>query len=181
MSVSSLNGYNAYNPLAAALAKSGASSSATSQVSSEAETLAKSTSTNGTPPDPQAMRAALDKQIASDVQSGTISQDDADKISAALDQLDSQLKSGGPRGGGRPSGPPPGGGAGGPPPGGGAGDPKGASSSKSALEEMTELLKSSTNDEDDSSSSSSTSSTSSTDLTSYLTNLLKSKKVDFSA
>lgn len=178
MSVSSLNGYNAYNPLAAALAKSGASASATSQVAAEADTIAKSSSANGTPPDPAAMRTAINKQLASDVSSGTISQDDADKITAALDQLDAKMKAGG----GRPSGPPPGGGAGGPPPGGGAGGAQGASSSssKSALEELTELLKSSSDDEDDSSSSS-TSSASSTDLTSYLADLLKSKKVDFSA
>ncbi len=175
MSVSSLNGYNAYNPLAAALAKSGAASSSASQVSAEAETIAKSSSANGTPPDPKAMRAALDKQIASDVQSGSISQDDADKITAALNQFESNMKAGGPRGGGRPSGPPPGGGAGGPPSGGGAGGAKGASSgssSKSALEELTELLKSSTDDEEDSTS---------TDLSSYLADLMNAKKVDFSA
>lgn len=171
MSVSSLNGYNAYNPLAAALAKSGVSTKATSQVSSEIDTLAKSSSTNSTPPDPKAMRAAIDKQLASDVQSGTISQDDADKITAALDKFEANMKANGPQGGGRPSGPPPGGGVGGPPPGGGAQGASG-SSSKSALEELTELLKSSTDDEDEEDS---------TDLSSYLADLMNSKKVDISA
>jgi hypothetical protein len=176
MSISSLNASSSYNnALAAALAKNGKSSNATSQSSSATEATANSSGGVGTPPDPKAMRAALDKQLESDVQSGKITQDDADKITAALDKFEANMKANGPQGGGRPSGPPPGGGAGGPPPGGGAGGASG-SSSKSALEELTDLLKSSTEDDDEDDDS-----TTSTDLSSYLADLMNAKKVDISA
>lgn len=163
MSISSLNASSSYNTaLAAALAKNSKSSISRSDSSSATGTTTGSSSTTGAPPDPKAMRAAIDKQLASDVRSGTISQDDADKITAALDKFEANMKANGPQGGGRPSGPPPGGGAQG----------ASGSSSKSALEELTELLNSSTDDEDDDDS---------TDLSSYLADLMNSKKVDISA
>jgi len=112
--------------LASTLASSGVSADTASKVKSEIENLpqaARKSAAQGLPPAPEVMRAAIDEQLARDVQAGALSQGDADKIVAALDRFEASIQSGFlARGAG---GPPPGGGGpggpGGPPPGGGPG------------------------------------------------------------
>lgn len=216
MSISSLSSLRGISRMQDQLASTLASSSVlietASRVKSEVEHLSKPTGGRAShegPRDPAALRAAIDMQLASDVQSGTLSQGDAARIGAALDRFEANMKAGsgagdtqGPRTSGRPGGPPPGGGAGGPPPGGGAGGGPGgpppmegdgatpgatasASVATSALDELLKALEElkSESSEDDTSSAGSTlisAATTKTDLASYLGNLLKSGKVDLS-
>lgn len=217
MSMSSLSGLRGLHrmpdQLASALASSGVSAQTASRVKSEIESLpqaARNSAAQGVPPDPEVMRAAIDKQLARDVQAGALSQGDADKIGAALDRFEASMQSGflargdggpppGAGGPGRPGGPPPGGGPGGPPPDGGPGGPPPmgeaggaprASASeevaKSALDQLLEALeelKSDSADDDASGAgaASSTTSKSKTELAAYLGALLESAKVDISA
>ena len=217
MSMSSLSGLRGLHrmpdQLASTLASSGVSTQTASRVKSEIESLpqaARNSAAQGVPPDPEVMRAAIDKQLARDVQAGALSQDDADKIGAALDRFEASMQSGflargadgpppGAGGPGRPGGPPPGGGSGGPPPGGGPGGPPPmgeaggaprASASeevaKSALDQLLEALEEMKSDsaDDDASgagAASSTTSKSKTELAAYLGALLESAKVDISA
>ncbi len=204
MSISSLSGLPGFSrmpdQLASALASTGVSIKTASRVKSEIEHLSHPTGGRASqegPRDPAALRAAIDKQLASDVQSGTLSRGDASRIGAALDQFEANMKAGpgpggmaGPRATGGPGGPPPGGGPGGPPPTEGEGATTGASASASvATSALGELLKAiedlkSESSDDDKSSTGSTSvsaATSKTDLANYLGNLLKSVgKVDLS-
>lgn len=139
MSMSPLSGLRGLHrmpdQLASTLASSGVSADTAGRVKSEIENLpqaARNSAAQGVPPDPEVMRAAIDKQLARDVQAGALSQGDADKIGAALDRFEASMQSGilvrgsgspppGGGGPGRPGAPPPGGGPGGPPPGGGPG------------------------------------------------------------
>lgn len=178
--------------LASTLASSGVSADTASKVKSEIESLpqaARNSAAYGVPPAPEVMRAAIDKQIARDVQVGALSQGDADKIGAALDRFEASMQSGilapgaggpppGGGGPGGPGGPPPGGGPGGPPPGGGPGGGPGgpppmdeaggaprasasAEVAKSALDQLLEALEELNSDsaDDDASSVGTTSST----------------------
>jgi len=125
MSTSAIGG-NATSPQARLLAdlqKNGLSSDSASSVASEIDSVVQSLhsqSGSSTPTDPATVREAIESRIKSDVESGTLTQDQADAVTKTLDQLDQQMAK---------SGPPPGG-AGGPPPGGPP--PSGASSESSS-------------------------------------------------
>lgn len=84
------------------LQNSGLSSDAVSQVQSEIESVVQSTqasSTSGSKVSPTDIRAAIEAKLKEDVSSGALTQDQADQVTSALDQFDSQLKQqGGPDG-----------------------------------------------------------------------------------
>lgn len=89
------------------LEKNGLSADKAAQVSSEIETAVKSVaSASGSGrPNPTDVRAAIEKQLKADVQSGKITESDADTIRTTLDKFEQQMGQGAPAGG-----PPPGGG-----------------------------------------------------------------------
>jgi len=92
----------------------------------QVQTAAGSTSSSV---DGATVRAALDQKISDDVASGKLSQDDADKIGKALDQMDGTASAGASASSGTAQG----GKAGGAPPAGGGGGGGGGSSEKTEL------------------------------------------------
>ncbi|HEX7857395.1 MAG TPA: hypothetical protein VF503_27255 [Sphingobium sp.] len=101
--------------LATSLQAAGLSSDKIKLVETDLQQAQQSSTASGSSGvDSKAVRATLDKQISADVASGKLSQDDADKIGKALDQMDgTTTASGGAGGAGKAGGPPGGGGGGG--------------------------------------------------------------------
>jgi len=128
MSISSVGGQqppSIQNRLLSDLEKNGLSDATASTVSSQIESVVQSAKSSGSgKPDPTSVREAINQKLSEDVQNGTITQDEADKVTSTLDQFEAQMKQGGGAGG-----PPPGGGA---PPAGGGGDASSSSSSSSS-------------------------------------------------
>lgn len=107
MSISSIGGQSQppsmLAKLAADLQKSGLSSDKASTISSEIDSVVKSAISNSSgKPDRASIREAIDKQIKSDVESGELTQDEADAVTKTLETLDKQTSQ-------RAGGPPPGG------------------------------------------------------------------------
>ena len=127
--------------LASQLQAKGVNAEKAQSIGSALESVAQSTmGAGGGRTDPSTVRAALDQKLAADVESGTLTADEASQVGAALDAFEAKMAAG------RPSGPPPGG-AGGPPPAGGGGKVEETSeededdSEKTALELLLESLK----------------------------------------
>ena len=124
--------------LSTSLQSKGLSADQASAIGSELESVAQSTmSSSSGKADPSSVRAALEEQLSKDVESGTLTSDEADQVRSALNDFEAQMKAN------RPAGPPPGG-AGGPPPGEGGevqeSDNDEDDSSQSALEQLLESL-----------------------------------------
>ena len=124
--------------LTTSLQGKGVSAEKSASIGSELESVARSTMSAGSgPADPASVRAALEEKLSSDVESGTLTAEEADQVRAALDEFEAQ------RAANRPAGPPPGG-AGGPPPAGGGGEAEETEeedeTEKTALEELLEKL-----------------------------------------
>jgi hypothetical protein len=190
MSISSVSGggsaLSMQDIFSSAFQSKGVSSDKAKELAAEVDQAAKSAMSSGSK-SPTDVRAAIEAQLTKDVDSGTITADDATKVRSALDEFEkSRGANGGPQGTPPQGGPPPGG----PPPGGGKGEKDSASgtdsSSSSSLDTLLELLKTSLSDSSNSDSTSSTttstsdSTTSSTDVTSYLKKILSSGLVDTS-
>lgn len=124
MSISSLNStqsiYPVQNPLLEQLKESGVSKEAANEVLSDIQEIKETTRLQ----DPAAVRAALDDEIAEDVANGTLTQEEADQITAALDEFEATLAANPPAQGGAPAG---GGGGGGGAPAGGSTESEGSS------------------------------------------------------
>ncbi|KJS36010.1 MAG: hypothetical protein VR70_14730 [Rhodospirillaceae bacterium BRH_c57] len=95
--------------LASQLQAKGVKADKAESISSKLESVVQSTMTasNG-PTDPSTIRATLDQKLAADVESGTLTADEASQVGAALDAFEAKLAPNRPSGG-----PPPGGGGGG--------------------------------------------------------------------
>lgn len=119
------------NRLAADLEKNGLSPTTAAAVSKEIDAAVQSSSTDSSGrPDRTSVRANIDAKIKADVQSGTLTQEQADMVTKTLDAMDQKLsQQGGPPAGGPP--------VGGPPPGGGdqGGGESSSSSSKTEISE----------------------------------------------
>lgn len=109
------------NPLTTSLQAQGLSSDAIKLVETDLDAVGGAVSTDASAAssvDSKAIRAALDQKLSDDVASGKLSQDDADKIGKALDQMDGSSDSedatdSSESGGAAKAGGPPGGGGGG--------------------------------------------------------------------
>ncbi|MBR9972484.1 hypothetical protein [Magnetospirillum sulfuroxidans] len=128
--------------LSSSLQNKGLTADKAATIGSELESVAQSSMSAGTgKTDPSSIRAALENQLSQDVESGTLSADEADQVRAALDEFESQMAANRPAGGPPAGGPPPGG----PPPAGGAGKAEETDeeddSEKTALELLLESLK----------------------------------------
>lgn len=100
MSISSVGGQSSVqNLLLNDLKKSGLSSDVAEQVDSEIKSVFDSLSSSGTKASPTDVRSAIEAKLKEDVESGSLSQDQADQVLSALDEFEKQLKqSGGPQG-----------------------------------------------------------------------------------
>jgi hypothetical protein len=135
MSISAVGGQQAQSiqsRLLSDLEKNGLSAEAATTVSADIDTAVKSvTGSSSGKPDVASVRQAIDAKLADDVKSGTITQDEADKVTATLNQFEAQMKQGASASRGAP---PSGGGGGAPPAGGGGGGGGGGGSSGSSTE-----------------------------------------------
>ncbi len=106
MSVSGVSGSSSMQAtLVSNLEKNGLSADTATQVGSELDSVIKSAISSGSgKPDRSAIQSAVAKQLADDVQSGKITQDEANTIQSTLSQMQQQHAGGPP-----PGGPPPGG------------------------------------------------------------------------
>lgn len=173
MSISSVGGRppSLQDTLSTSLQSKGLSAEKSSSISSELESVAKATMGAGSmPADPASVREALEQQLTKDVAAGTLTQEEADQVSAALDEFETQMAAN------RPSAPPPGpppSGAGGPPPSGGSQETSETEeedeTEKTALEELLEKLQQANQGNDTSKAKD------------YLTQLMSSGLVDIKA
>lgn len=105
MSISSISGGSAPQSLQDALASflkaEGLSSDKASTIGAELDSVAQSvmsSSDSDTPADPASVRAALEEQLTEDVNNGTLTQEEADQVRAALDDFEEQMKANAPAG-----------------------------------------------------------------------------------
>lgn len=95
--------------LASQLQAKGVKADKAESISSKLESVVQSTmAASSGHTDPSSIRATLDQKLAADVESGTLTADEASQVGAALDAFEAKLAPNRPSGG-----PPPGGGGGG--------------------------------------------------------------------
>ncbi|EME68587.1 suppressor protein SRP40 [Paramagnetospirillum caucaseum] len=83
------------------LKKNGLSSEVATQVESEIQSVLQSQAESGSPPSPTDVRTAIEARLKEDVSSGSLTQEQADAVIAALDEFESRIRQSPPSGAGQ--------------------------------------------------------------------------------